>query len=55
MAKNGLFEDGNSIRFWVSDDLNKIPIRIEAAMWLGKVAMDIKNYKNLKHPIRFED
>ncbi|TAH24945.1 MAG: DUF3108 domain-containing protein [Cytophagales bacterium] len=55
MEKNGLFEDGNSISFWISDDLNKIPIRIEAKMWLGKVAMDIKAYKNLKNPIHFED
>ena len=55
MEKNGIFEDGNSIRFWISDDLNKIPIRIEAQMWIGKVAMDIKAYKNLRNPIRFED
>ena len=55
MEKNGLFESGNSIRFWISDDLNKIPIRIEADMWVGKVAMDIKKYKNLRNPIKFED
>ena len=55
MEKNGIFEGGNSIRFWISDDLNKIPIRIEADMWVGKVAMDIKVCKNLRNPIKFED
>ena len=55
MEKNGLFEDGNSIRFWLSDDKNKIPVRIEADMFVGKVAVDLKDYKGLKYPIEFKN
>ena len=54
MEKNGLFEDGNSIRLWLSDDKNKIPVRIEADMFVGQVAMDLKEYKGLKYPIEFK-
>jgi hypothetical protein len=54
MEKNGLFENGNSIRFWLSDDKNKIPIRIEADMFVGKVAVDLKAYKGLRYPIEFK-
>lgn len=54
MEKNGLFENGNSIRLWLSDDKNKIPVKIEADMFVGKVAMDLKDYKGLKYPISFQ-
>jgi hypothetical protein len=54
MEKNGLFENGNSIRFWLSDDKNKIPVRIEADMFVGQVAMDLKEFQGLRYPIEFK-
>lgn len=49
-----LFDGENSIRFWMSDDENRIPLKIEADMFVGAVEIDIKDYKNLSHPINFK-
>ena len=53
MPSNGLFEGENSIRLWLSDDKNKLPLKIQADMFVGAVEVDIKGYKNLKYPINF--
>ncbi|MCU0417061.1 MAG: DUF3108 domain-containing protein [Cytophagaceae bacterium] len=54
MPNNEMFDGGNSIRVWISDDKNKIPIRMEADMFVGKVAVDLKGYSGLKHTIAFQ-
>lgn len=54
MPENKLFSGKNPIKMWISDDQNRIPLKIEAEMLLGSVEMDISSYKNLKYPIRFE-
>ncbi len=48
LPDNRLFKGENSIRIWVSDDENKIPVKAEADLWIGAIAMDIKGYKNLR-------
>lgn len=53
MPDNEVFDGGNSISVWISDDGNKIPIRMEATMFVGKVAVDLKHYQGLKNPIHF--
>jgi hypothetical protein len=55
MPDNKLFEGGNSIRMWLSDDKNKIPVKIEADMFVGAVEMDLKSYQGLRYPITFKD
>ncbi len=54
MPDNGLFEGENSIRLWLSDDKNKLPLKIQADMFVGAVEVDLKGYKNLKYPINFK-
>lgn len=53
MPDNELFDGGNSIRMWLSDDGNKIPVKIEADLFIGKVEVDLKSFSGLKHPIVF--
>ncbi|HXA02131.1 MAG TPA: DUF3108 domain-containing protein [Cytophagaceae bacterium] len=55
MPDNKLFEGGSSIRMWISDDKNKIPVKIEADMFVGAVEMDLKSYRGLRYPITFKD
>lgn len=55
MPENGLFEGENSIRLYLSDDRNRLPLSIEADMFVGAVKVDLKKYSNLKYPIKFED
>jgi len=49
MPENDLFDGENSIRVWLSDDLNKIPLKIQADMFVGAVEIDIKKYEGLKN------
>lgn len=53
MPDNEMFDGGNSIRMWLSDDGNKIPVKIEADMFVGKVEVELKSFAGLKHPIVF--
>lgn len=54
LPKNSFFEDENSIRIWVSDDDNKIPLKIEVDLKIGQISMDIKKYSGLKNPLIFK-
>ena len=45
MPKNKLFDGEESIKVWISDDKLKIPLKIEAEMFIGSVEVDIKEYK----------
>lgn len=51
---NEIFDGEDSIGFWLSDDKNKIPLKIKAKMFVGAVELDIKNYQNLRHTIKFD-
>lgn len=53
MPENQLFEGENSIKFYISDDANRIPLKIRAELYVGAVELDIKGYNNLRNPIRF--
>lgn len=54
MPKNEMFDGESSIRVWITDDKNRIPVKIEADMFVGAVEMELKNYKGLKHKIVFK-
>ena len=45
MPENSLFDGEDSIRVWISDDANKVPLKIKAAMFVGAVEIDITQYK----------
>jgi hypothetical protein len=49
MPENELFEGENAIRVWISDDPNKIPLKIQADMFVGAVEIDIKKYSGLRY------
>jgi hypothetical protein len=50
LPKNGLFKGENAIRIWVSDDKNRVPLKIEIDFSFGTIDMEIKNYKGVKCP-----
>lgn len=51
MPKNELFKGEDAIIVYLSDDRNKIPVLIEAEMFVGSVKVNLYDYKNLKHKI----
>ncbi|MGD1840686.1 MAG: DUF3108 domain-containing protein [Thermonemataceae bacterium] len=54
MPENQLFKGTNPIKVYVSDDKNRVPVKILAELVVGSVEMDIKGYSNLKHDIKFK-
>src|SRR5690606_32611422 len=49
IPENKLFDGENAIRVWISDDANKIPLKIKASMFVGAVEIDIVSYKNARN------
>ncbi|MEA5139576.1 DUF3108 domain-containing protein [Arcicella rigui] len=53
LPKNNFFEDEESVKMWVTDDENKIPVRAEVSLKIGALALDLRKYSGLKHELKF--
>ncbi len=51
IEKDSLFEEDNTLKVWLSDDLNKIPLKFQAKIYVGYLKVEIKKARNLKHPL----
>lgn len=51
MPENELFDGEDSILAWVSDDENKIPLKIQAKMFIGNTGVELKSYDNVKNTL----
>lgn len=51
LVKGTLFEGGEKMTVYVSDDANKVPIRLESALLVGSVKVDLMGYQNLRYPL----
>jgi len=51
LVKGTIFQGGEKMTVWVSDDANHIPLRIESPITVGSVKVDMMGYKNLRHPL----
>lgn len=49
--KGTIFEGGEKMTVWVTDDMNRIPIRIESPIIVGKVKIDMNSFQNLRSPM----
>lgn len=47
-----VFKEQESVTVWISDDSNKIPLRIKAALKVGSLKADLASYKGLKYPLK---
>jgi len=45
-----VFKEQEALTLWVSDDENRIPIRIKADLVVGSLRADLNQYAKLKHP-----
>ena len=51
MVQSGrVFEEQESVTLWVSEDKNRLPIRLQADILVGSIKADLENFKNLKYP-----
>ncbi len=51
LIKGTLFEGGEKMTVWVSDDPNHIPVRIESPITVGSVKVDLIGHRNLRYPL----
>ncbi len=51
LIKGTIFEGGEKMTVWVSDDGNKIPVRVESPISVGNIKVDMMGYKNLRYPL----
>ena len=51
LVKGTLFEGGEKMTVYVSDDQNKVPLRIESPLVVGSVKVDLMSYQNLRYPL----
>ena len=49
-----VFKEEESLTLWVSDDKNKVPIRIQADLAIGSLKADLDAFKGLKHQFKIE-
>lgn len=54
VQKGRVFESQESLTLWITDDANKVPIRIKASLVVGSLKADLDDYNGLAHPIKFE-
>lgn len=54
MPKNQLFDGEDSITAYFSDDKNRIPVKIDAEMFIGSAGVELTGYSGLRNPLNIE-
>ena len=49
-----VFREEESVTLWVSDDDNRIPIRLQADLAVGSIKADLNNFSGLKYPFELQ-
>ena len=47
-----VFKEQESLTVWISDDGNKLPLRIKASLAVGSIKADLDDYRGLKNPFK---
>ena len=51
LIKGTIFEGGEKMNAWVSDDPNHLLLRVESPISVGKIVVDMMGYSNLRYPL----
>ena len=51
MQEGRIFENGEEMKIWITDDKNHLLLRIETKIWAGLIKAVLHEYKHLKHPM----
>ncbi|MFN6082742.1 MAG: DUF3108 domain-containing protein [Bacteroidota bacterium] len=46
-----VFKDQEAITMWVTDDENKIPLRVQSEIWVGSLKADLIEMKGIRNPL----
>lgn len=53
LPENSIFKGEDAVTAWFSDDENRVPLRIEARMFIGHGSVELTDYKGLKGPLNW--
>lgn len=51
LIEGTIFKGGDEMMVWVSDDENKIPLRVDSPILVGSIKVDMIAYENLAFPL----
>ena len=51
LIKGTIFQGGEKMTVWVSDDANHIPVRVESPISVGSVKVDMMDFRNNRTPL----
>ncbi len=51
LIQGTMFQGGEGMTVWVSDDPNHIPLRIESPITIGNIKVDMTRYRGLRYPL----
>ena len=51
LIKGTMFQGGEGMTVWVSDDADHIPLRIESPIAIGSVKVDMTKYRGLRYSL----
>ncbi len=49
-----VFKEEESLTVWISDDPNRLPVRIQASLAVGSLKADLDSFKGLKHSLKIK-
>jgi hypothetical protein len=52
LIKGTIFEGGEKMTAWISDDPNHLLLRVESPILIGSIKVDMMGYKNLRYPLK---
>jgi len=50
VLKGRVFKDEENVTLWISDDFNKVPLKIKASLLIGSAKAELIEYSGLVHP-----
>jgi len=51
LVKGTFFEGGEKMNAWISDDQNRLLLRVESPISVGSVVVDMHQYRGLRYPL----
>ncbi len=51
LIKGTIFEGGEKMTVWISDDPNHLILRVESPISVGSIKVDMMSYRNLRYPL----
>lgn len=51
VREGGIFQHEGEMYLWISDDHNRIPVRVESGLVIGAIQVDLVKTENLRHPM----